>query len=94
MDFISYPTRTADTMDAHELKQQRRKAKKLKIILKKLTPTTTNVTELIAELTILKAKMRYLERADYSAFESIQKFWNKDCLSDSDAEESDDGYDD
>lgn len=90
MDFISYPVSTADTMDAHELKQQRRRAKKLKIILKKLTPTTTNVTELIAELTILKAKMRFLEHDNYPAFEDIEKYWDKSFLTDSDASDSDD----
>jgi hypothetical protein len=66
------------------------KQQKLNKILKKVSPTqTTNIQDLVAELTILRAKMRYLEHRDWESFQDVQEYWDKCFLSDSDEDSSD-----
>ena len=80
--------------ERREQKLQKEKQRKLKKILEKLAPKTQDLHQdilaIATELTLLRAKMRYLERSDYRAFQDVEKGWDKGFLTDSDEESSSD----
>ncbi len=76
--------------ERREQKLQKEKQRKLKKMLEKLTPQTANIMDLVVELTLLRAKMRYLERSDYRAFQNVEQWWDKGFLTDSDEESGSD----